>query len=715
MDKKQKILIGFSTVYAVLLILLSLGLLYNIFIFQPNKYAIEGPINIVIEDMGNGEYKVENQIFKCVKVPNTNSDFLFGYPYIEFMAAVNSYKPQNDNFPKNNIYMVEKQIYIIDDVTKKAYLLFFIDSNYFYVNIDIFKGKIACISKEELYDCTSIFLDELDELEYYDYIPSGDVSQFLWNFMELDYSILGLILPNIMVYKPIIYLYPTEKTDIQVNLDTIDFTTTYPQYDNGWFVTAYSDGTLIDKNGREYNYLYWEGLSNNFVDLSRGFVVEKNNYIEFLETTLSDIGMVDTEINDFISYWLPQMNEYEYCFMSFQMENYEKEVELKYSVEPNNELRVFVAFCGLNEPINVEPQDLSYYDEFVREGFVVVEWGGTFLENTDAVLYQTHNSIYKNGFYNNPDIKNLDWCSYFSIIPKDISVNFPILLNELIVSLNEKLDGQFYLEGNKIYLNKEFNEGTLLLIIEEYGIYLDLDVFKELNIEYQEDFLRVFSDWMTLSNFDYEVINDVLQDLADMDSVILNIINPFVNIPLPDYKISPKSYFVEHILIFVIFVISFPIPCLLGYIISRYVVTREITTKRNIFRQPNNVQDIKKKLQKSGILFIISNILWFINMFIMELGILDELDFFKPLWYYDVDIGVIFLVCIVIMLFVSFTYLMINYNRLDVLFGTLIPPDNKVNFYLFKIRVVLIIYFVVLGIIMGYMSNVLYLLKYILN
>ena len=109
--------------------------------------------------------------------------------------------------------------------------------------------------------------------------------------------------------------------------------------------------------------------------------------------------MVDTEINDFISYWLPQMNEYEYCFMSFQMENYEKEVELKYSVEPNNELRVFVAFCGLNEPINVEVQDLSYYDDFVREGFVVVEWGGTFLENIDAVLYQTHNSIYKNGLY----------------------------------------------------------------------------------------------------------------------------------------------------------------------------------------------------------------------------------------------------------------------------------------------------------------------------
>ena len=40
-------------------------------------------------------------------------------------------------------------------------------------------------------------------------------------------------------------------------------------------------------------------------------------------------------------------------------------------------LRVFVLFKGLNKPIKIEEQDLSYYSNFERSGFTVVEWGGT--------------------------------------------------------------------------------------------------------------------------------------------------------------------------------------------------------------------------------------------------------------------------------------------------------------------------------------------------
>lgn len=59
--------------------------------------------------------------------------------------------------------------------------------------------------------------------------------------------------------KPVIYLYPTEPTDISVNIDFPDggkFTCTYPDYGNGWNVTAYPDGTVINKrDGLEYSYL----------------------------------------------------------------------------------------------------------------------------------------------------------------------------------------------------------------------------------------------------------------------------------------------------------------------------------------------------------------------------------------------------------------------------------------------------------------------------
>ena len=98
------------------------------------------------------------------------------------------------------------------------------------------------------------------------------------------------------------------------------------------------------------------------------------------EKKLEYIGLSDKEACDFITYWLPKMNEYDYCLVSFQMDNYEEQVKIDFSIKPDNELRLFAAFKGLENPISIEPQDLSYYKDFNREGFVVVEWGGTFVK-----------------------------------------------------------------------------------------------------------------------------------------------------------------------------------------------------------------------------------------------------------------------------------------------------------------------------------------------
>ena len=51
--------------------------------------------------------------------------------------------------------------------------------------------------------------------------------------------------------KPVIYLYPTEETDVRVTLDYDGvLTAAYPAYDGGWCVTARPDGTLTDASGR---------------------------------------------------------------------------------------------------------------------------------------------------------------------------------------------------------------------------------------------------------------------------------------------------------------------------------------------------------------------------------------------------------------------------------------------------------------------------------
>lgn len=106
-----------------------------------------------------------------------------------------------------------------------------------------------------------------------------------------------------MYDKPVIYLYPEAETDISVNLDLDgELTCTYPDYDDGWQVTASPDGTLKDKNRKIYNYLYWEGKADTEYDFSKGFCVKGEDTAEFLEEALYKLGLNRKEANEFIVY-----------------------------------------------------------------------------------------------------------------------------------------------------------------------------------------------------------------------------------------------------------------------------------------------------------------------------------------------------------------------------------------------------------------------------
>ena len=123
--------------------------------------------------------------------------------------------------------------------------------------------------------------------------------------------------------KPVIYLYPEQEQEVSVRLDYDGkLTCTYPAYDDGWNVTAAPDGTITDESGQEYNYLYWEGDSNQEYDFSEGFCVAGENTAEFLEDALDRLGLTRREANEFIVYWLPRMEQNEYNLISFQSEAY---------------------------------------------------------------------------------------------------------------------------------------------------------------------------------------------------------------------------------------------------------------------------------------------------------------------------------------------------------------------------------------------------------
>ena len=174
--------------------------------------------------------------------------------------------------------------------------------------------------------------------------------------------------------KPVIYLYPEEKTEVTVELDFDGkLTSTYPEYKSGWKVIAEPDGTLYDENGREYYCLFWEGISDTEYDFSTGFTVPGEETAVFLEKTLAEIGLTEKEANEFIIYWLPQMEHNAYNLISFQTDVYEDTAKLEITPEPDSLLRVFMVWKPVEKPAEIEPQT---FEPFIRKGFTAIEWGG---------------------------------------------------------------------------------------------------------------------------------------------------------------------------------------------------------------------------------------------------------------------------------------------------------------------------------------------------
>ena len=174
--------------------------------------------------------------------------------------------------------------------------------------------------------------------------------------------------------KPVIYLYPEEETQVTVKLDYAgELTCTYPAYNDGWTVTASPDGTLTDAGGQVYNYLYWEGESQTDYDFSQGFCVAGEDTAAFLEDALRRLGLTRREANEFIVYWLPQMEENPYTLIAFQSDAYTEAAQLAIDPAPDTLLRVFMAWKPLEEPVEIPPQELAGPE---RRGFTAVEWGG---------------------------------------------------------------------------------------------------------------------------------------------------------------------------------------------------------------------------------------------------------------------------------------------------------------------------------------------------
>lgn len=194
-------------------------------------------------------------------------------------------------------------------------------------------------------------------------------------FGYVDYY---LSLMNTLVYKPVIYLYPEEETEVSVELGYPDaLTVSYPLYKDGWTVMAAPGGDLVDmETGRGLYSLYYESRSAYaFRVEAEGFVVKGEDTAAFLEEKLAVLGLTDQEAEEFIIYWLPILQENPYTYIRFaQPEEMEANMPLAIEPAPDTLIRVLMTWKALNVPIPVSEQVLTAVK---RDGFTAVEWGGT--------------------------------------------------------------------------------------------------------------------------------------------------------------------------------------------------------------------------------------------------------------------------------------------------------------------------------------------------
>lgn len=215
------------------------------------------------------------------------------------------------------------------------------------------------------------------------YISYQNFDTFL-KFESFGEYVVEIALNELEIHleKPVIYLYPPESVQVNVKINFEgELKYSYPHYmEGGWNVFAQPDGTLWDENGLEYYALFWEGVAAQPLSPKDGFVVPGSETAAFLEEKLAVLGLNRREANEFIMYWLPLMEDNPYNFIHFSGEKYEAQAELIVAPQPETMIRVMMLTQPLQQKIDVPVQDLSLLQK-ERKGFVLVEWGGSIVQN----------------------------------------------------------------------------------------------------------------------------------------------------------------------------------------------------------------------------------------------------------------------------------------------------------------------------------------------
>jgi hypothetical protein len=179
-----------------------------------------------------------------------------------------------------------------------------------------------------------------------------------------------------LVYKPILYLYPTKPTLVRVDLDSsIDLVATHPApQGRTWNVKAEPDGRLVDlSTSRSHHGLFWESRGWKAPSSDSGLVVSFAQFGAALDSLLELQGLDYRARGEFVTFWIARFHSNPYISIRFENRAYSRAHPVRISPSPDSWLRIFAVFTPLTRPVARIPQNIVPPPASL--GFCAVEWG----------------------------------------------------------------------------------------------------------------------------------------------------------------------------------------------------------------------------------------------------------------------------------------------------------------------------------------------------
>jgi len=252
-------------------------------------------------------------------------------------------------------------------------------------------GQAACYCNEYIINCenkkcTSVTVNV--DLPY----NSEDLTRCSsWGGFESMCSMTDGSKTGFCVAKPVIYLYPTEKTFVDVEVKTpgriVVSDPLYPE--GGWKdVLAKPDGNLVYQN-KNYTELFYESEVNNFLKPANGIIIPSKELNSSLSKILFELGLNERESTEFTDFWIPKLKDLKSAYILFSIiDKNSKEVLDRVIISPEPDTRIeFIAyFKPLDSLQAIKPLVLP--ERPIRKGFTMVEWGGVLDNNTLRPIIQ---------------------------------------------------------------------------------------------------------------------------------------------------------------------------------------------------------------------------------------------------------------------------------------------------------------------------------------